>query len=70
MADAQVSGDFPDARPARIGVPSDRQEQLVLGVGESRFGCPALTPAQELAKPGPERQQSRVGCPEILSAGL
>jgi hypothetical protein len=56
----QVVSDFSNGRATRITVSAYRQQQLMLGRREARSTSLALAPTLEMAKPGPQGQQSGV----------
>jgi hypothetical protein len=56
----QVISDLANSRATRIAVSPYRQQQLMLGRREPRSTSLALAPTLEMAKPGPQGQQSGV----------
>ena len=56
----QIVGYFPDCRTTGITVPSDGQQQLVLGWDEARSARLALAPAFEMTESCPQSQQTGV----------
>jgi hypothetical protein len=56
----QVVSDLANSRATRITVSPYRQQQLMLGRREPRSTSLALAPTLEMAKPGPQGQQSGV----------
>jgi hypothetical protein len=60
VQEEQVVSDLSNGRATRITVSSYRQEQLMLGRREPRGTSLALAPTLEMAKPGPQGQQTGV----------
>jgi len=56
VAHQQVAGDLPDGGAARVGVPTDGQQQLVLGRGDA--GRLGLLPAPDRKRRRPVRKAS------------
>ena len=62
VAQQQLIGNLPDGGATRIAKAPHGQEQLVLRRGESCGLSLLLTPALEVAQPGPKGEQSSIGC--------